>query len=52
VTQGTNRLVTADSLESAVGRVLAAEGKRSSPPDLWDGQTARRVASSIRRLLA
>jgi UDP-N-acetylglucosamine 2-epimerase (non-hydrolysing) len=52
VTQGTNRLVTADSLENAVEQALAAEGKRSSAPDLWDGQTARRVAGSIRRFLA
>ncbi len=52
VTQGTNHLVTADSLENAVEQALAADGKRSSAPDLWDGQTALRVASSIRRFLA
>jgi UDP-N-acetylglucosamine 2-epimerase (non-hydrolysing) len=52
VSQGTNLLVTADSLENAVEQALAATGKRSSPPDLWDGQTARRIANSIRRFLA
>jgi len=52
VSQGTNQLVTADSLENAIEQALAANGKRSSAPDLWDGQTALRVASSIRRFLA
>jgi UDP-N-acetylglucosamine 2-epimerase (non-hydrolysing) len=52
VTQGTNRLVTADALEKSVWGVLAAEGQRRAAPELWDGQTALRVARSIRRFLA
>ncbi len=52
VTHGTNRLVKADSLEIAVRQALAADGKRFSAPDLWDGQTALRVVGSIRRFLA
>jgi UDP-N-acetylglucosamine 2-epimerase (non-hydrolysing) len=52
VTHGTNRLVTPDSLETAVKQALAGEVRRLSAPDLWDGQTAHRVARSIRRLLS
>jgi UDP-N-acetylglucosamine 2-epimerase (non-hydrolysing) len=51
ITQGTNRLVTADALEDIVRGVLEAEGKRLSAPDRWDGRTALRVARSIRRFL-
>jgi UDP-N-acetylglucosamine 2-epimerase (non-hydrolysing) len=52
VTHGTNRLVKADSLEIAVRQALAADGKRFSAPDLWDGQTALRVVGSMSRFLA
>lgn len=50
VTEGTNRLIGIGQIQSAVGEALVAQ-KGSRKPDLWDGHTASRVVSSIRRFL-
>ena len=52
ITQGTNRLCTAESLEAKVNEILATKGKGARKPDLWDGLTAERVCESIRRRLS
>ncbi len=45
ITQGTNRLVSAapQDLLTAIESTLAAPPVKTSPPALWDGQTAARI---------
>jgi len=49
VTEGTNRLIKAEKLSTEVQRTLASEPRRDCVIDLWDGQTAGRVADSLER---
>ena len=49
VTQGTNRLVKAETLAGEVQAILDGRGKAGRRPDLWDGRTAERAAESLRR---
>ena len=52
VTHGSNRLIQTDRLARAVDDILAGAFVRRPPPELWDGQTAVRVADSLRRKIA
>jgi len=52
LTQGTNRLIRPDGLAAAVGEALSGAWPRGRRPDLWDGQTAARVARSLHRRLS
>jgi len=49
LTQGTNRLVKIPELASSVAAALKGEWAHGRRPDLWDGQTAARVAASLKR---
>jgi len=49
VTQGTNRLVSAQTLARHVGQVLSGDWPKGVCPPLWDGQTAGRAVDCLRR---
>ncbi len=49
ITQGTNRLVTADTLVKALDTALAAPPGSAQRPEYWDGETASRCVEDLRR---
>jgi UDP-N-acetylglucosamine 2-epimerase (non-hydrolysing) len=49
VTEGTNRLVNADTLALELGRALGADRARRPRPEFWDGRTAQRCLTDLRR---
>jgi UDP-N-acetylglucosamine 2-epimerase (non-hydrolysing) len=51
VTEGTNRLLQAQGLVAAAREALEGRWPVGRRPALWDGQTARRAAQSLRNLL-
>lgn len=49
ITQGTNRLVRAETLAAALDEALAQPRSARARPDHWDGQTAARCVADLRR---
>jgi len=48
VTQGTNRLVRAETVQRQIEAILAGKSPKGTVPPLWDGKTAGRIARSLR----
>lgn len=49
ITQGTSRLVRADTLSAELADALAVPAERRPRPDCWDGHTAVRCLADLRR---
>ena len=49
VSEGTNRLVRADTLLAELGRALEQKAITRRRPDLWDGRTTARCLADLRR---
>jgi UDP-N-acetylglucosamine 2-epimerase (non-hydrolysing) len=48
ISEGTNRLVTPDTLASELERALSEPARARRKPDLWDGNTAARCLADLR----
>ena len=48
ISQGTNRLVSADNLAASVNQILDGNWPAGSCPPLWDGKTAARAVECLR----
>lgn len=51
ITEGTNRLVTRETLEKSIDEILSGKFVRKGPPEFWDGQTAQRAVASLKRAI-
>ena len=52
IEQGTSELATVESLPGPIARVRAGQWKKGVVPELWDGQTAERIAGVLAGFLA
>ena len=49
ITQGTNKLVTADNLADNIASALSGDWPKGQCPPLWDGKTADRAVECLRQ---
>jgi len=52
ITEGTNKLVTPETLSAEMAKALSGDWPAGRRPDLWDGQTAGRCLESLRACIA
>lgn len=51
LSQGSNRLIEIEKIESAIRDILSGMHRCAGPPEFWDGRTAGRVVHSLQRQL-
>ena len=51
VKQGTNQLVSPETVQQHLDTILTGEWRKGSVPPLWDGKTAARVVKSLKAAL-
>ncbi|MCJ7530564.1 MAG: UDP-N-acetylglucosamine 2-epimerase (non-hydrolyzing), partial [Anaerolineales bacterium] len=51
ITQGTNRLVTPETLAVGVAQILLGDWPHGVRPELWDGHSAERVVVSLKAVI-
>ncbi len=49
ITEGTNKLVNAQTLEQHIGLILSGGWTKGNCPPLWDGKTAQRAVEFLRK---
>jgi len=52
VSEGTNKLVSVETLELETTEILKGNGKKGKIPDLWDGKAAERIVEHLIRMIA
>ena len=50
LTQGTNELVSMESIEDRIDLILVEKWKQGEKPELWDGKTAKRIVDLLKRM--
>jgi UDP-N-acetylglucosamine 2-epimerase (non-hydrolysing) len=48
ITEGTNELVTLENIEQKANSILFGDRKQGKTPELWDGNTAKRIVNILR----
>jgi UDP-N-acetylglucosamine 2-epimerase (non-hydrolysing) len=48
ITEGRNELVTYENIEQKIDLILSGDWKQGKLPELWDGETAQRIANILK----
>jgi UDP-N-acetylglucosamine 2-epimerase (non-hydrolysing) len=50
ISEGTNELVTYETIEQKIDLIFAENWKQGKIPELWDGKTAERIVHTLKRM--